>query len=80
MTVSSARLEPPFLSFCVRCFGQPLDRRETPIPLLGEISHSSTRLVQAVGFNLVEDLSTLFTPTDQSGVFEYDEMLGNRLA
>jgi hypothetical protein len=64
----------------VRCFGQPLDRRETSIPLLGEISHSSTRLVEALGFYLEEDLSTLFTAADQPGVFEDDKMLGNRLA
>lgn len=80
MTVPSPRLGPPLSSFCVRCFGQPLDRREASIPLPGEISHGSTRLVEAVGFYLEEDLSTLFASTDQPGVFEYDEMLGNRLA
>jgi hypothetical protein len=37
-------------------------------------------LVEALGFYLEEDLSTLFTAADQPGVFEDDKMLGNRLA
>jgi len=80
MTLSLIRLLPSQCFCCVRRLGQTLDCRETPIPLLSEFSHSPTRLFEALGFYLEEDLSTLFTAADQPGVFEDDKMLGNRLA
>src|SRR5918911_3347311 len=48
-------LEPSLLlCFCVRRFGEPFDRVESPVPLRGEVSHGPSGLVEAVGFYLVE--------------------------
>jgi hypothetical protein len=35
---------------CVRSFGEPFDRAQPPIPLLGQLSRSPSRLVKAIGF------------------------------
>ena len=64
----------------MRGFGEPLDGAEPPVPLRGKVGHGPSGLVQAVGFNLVEDLSTLFAPADQAGLFQDDQMFGDRLA
>ena len=61
MTVSSIGF---LLCFCVRCFGQPFDGGESPVPLRGEVRHGPSGLVKSVGFYLVENLSTLLAPTD----------------
>ena len=37
-------------------------------------------LVKTVGLHLVEDLPALLAPADQPGLFEHDQMLGDRLA
>src|ERR1022692_780612 len=70
----------PLLVFCVRRFGEPFDRAESPVPLRGEVSHGPGGLVETVGFYLVEDLPALLAPTDQPGLFEHGQMFGDRLA
>lgn len=72
--------EPPLHRFGVRSLGEPLDRAESSVPLRGKFSHGSSGLVKAVALDLVENLSTLFAAADQSGVFEHDQMFGDRLA
>src|ERR1019366_2863423 len=66
--------------FCVRRFGEPFDRAESPVPLRGEVSHGPGGLVETVGLDLVEDLPALLAPADQPGLFEHDQMFGDRLA
>ena len=70
----------PPLVFCVRGFGEPFDRAESPVPLSGELSHSPGGLVEAAGFYLVENFPALFAPADQPGPFEHDQMFGDSLA
>jgi len=47
----------------LRCFGQPFDRRQPPVQR-GEVGRCSRGLVEAVGFDLVEDFSALFVPDE----------------
>jgi hypothetical protein len=61
-------------------FGEPFDSVESPVPLTGELGHRPGGLVEAFGVYLVENLPTLFAAADQPGLFEYDEVLGDRLA
>jgi hypothetical protein len=65
---------------CVGGFGEPFDGVESPVPLAGELGHRPGGLVEAFGVHLVENLPTLFAAADQPGLFEYDEVLGDRLA
>src|SRR5258708_34702946 len=66
----------PFsLCFCVRGFGEPLDRCQSPVPLGGEAGHGLGGLVQAAGLQLVEDLPALLAPADQPGAFETGQAL-----
>src|ERR1035441_10336561 len=69
-----------FPCLCVRRFGEPFDRAESPVPLRGEVSHGPGGLVETVGFYLVEDLPALLAPADQPGLFEHGQMFGDRLA
>jgi hypothetical protein len=48
--------------------------------LRGQVSHGPSGLVEAVGFCLVKDLSTLFATAHQPGLFEHDQVFGDRLA
>src|SRR5207344_2885287 len=64
----------------VRGFGEPLDRAESAVPPGGELGHGPGGLVEALGFDLVEDLPALFAPADQPGPFEHDQVLGYGLA
>src|SRR5215471_7050483 len=56
----SAFMTVPLLVFRARCFGEPFDRGEPPIPLGGELGHGPGGLVEAVGFYLVENFPALF--------------------
>src|SRR5437763_294130 len=53
-------------------------------PISARLASTSTmgrrRRAAAVGFYLVENLSTLLAPADQPGLFEHDQVLGDRLA
>jgi hypothetical protein len=62
----------PFLVFCVRGFGEPLDRAEAPVPLGGKLSHGPSGLVEAAGFYLVQNFPAVLAPADQPGPFEHD--------
>ena len=70
----------PFLVFCVRGFGEPLDHAESPVPLGRELGHGPGGLVETVGFDSVENFPALFAPADQPGPFEHDQMFGDGLA
>jgi hypothetical protein len=56
-------------------FGQALDGGQAPVPLRGEVGHGPGGLVEAVGLDLVEHLSTLLAPADQPGLLQHHEML-----
>src|SRR6266567_5455875 len=79
-SADSSFMTVPLLVLCVRGFGEPFDRAESPVPLGGELSHSPGGLVEAVGFYLVENFPALFAPADQPGPFEHDQMFGDGLA
>src|SRR5215813_12585937 len=76
----SSVMTAPLLVFCVRGFGEPFDRGEPPVPLGGELGHGPGRLVEAVGFYLVENFPALLAPADQPGPFKHDQMFGHGLA
>jgi hypothetical protein len=60
--------------------GEAFDGGQAVVPLRGEVGHGPGGLVEAVGFDQVENLSTLLAPADQPGLLEHHEMLGDRLA
>jgi hypothetical protein len=60
--------------------GEAFDGGQAVVPLRGEVGHGPGGLVEAVGFDLVENLSPLLAPADQPGLLEHHEMFGDRLA
>src|SRR5450755_187786 len=82
MTSSFERSVRAFVFLCRRVcrFGEPFDRAQAPVPLGSEVSHGPSGLVETAGFYPVENLPTLLAPADQPGLFEHDQMLGDRLA
>src|SRR5207248_10889498 len=70
----------PFLVFRVGGFGEPFDHAQSPVPLGGEFGHGLGGLVEASGFDLVENLAALFAVTYQPGPFEHYQMFRDGLA
>ena len=68
-----------FPAFCVCGFGEAFDRGEPTVPLGGEICHGASRFIEATGFNMVENFTPLFAPTNQSDILEDDEVFRYRL-
>src|SRR6266566_3603948 len=48
MSADSSFMTVPLLVLCVRGFGEPFDRAESPVPLDGELSHSPGGLGEAI--------------------------------
>jgi hypothetical protein len=59
--------------------GEPFDRVESPVPTPGDLGHGAGDLIEAVGLHLVEHLSTLLGPADETDLLEHHEVLGDGL-
>jgi hypothetical protein len=60
--------------------GESFDGVEPPIPFPGDLGHGPAGLVEAVDIDPEEDLAALLSATDQPGVLEHDQVLGDGLA
>jgi hypothetical protein len=56
------------------------DRGEPPVPLGGALGQGPGGLVEAAGFDQVQDFAALLAAADQPGPFEHDQVLGDGLA
>jgi hypothetical protein len=63
----------------MRRFRESFQPVESPVPLPRQLGHRPGGFIEAIGFNVEENLAALFAAADQSSVLEDDEMLGDRL-
>ncbi len=59
---------------------EAFDGLEPPIPLPGDLGHGPAGLVEAVDIHLEKDLPALLPATDEPGLLEHDQVLGDGLA